>query len=111
MDKYLSILGHSYVLNLINSVSSYQVVKLEENYYIKDGPNLTLITEDIRRTNNEIFIILITCIHFEKYKDEPLEGYIEIVNSRFEKNWNEHIDSVLLNHLQNQYSLDKNKLL
>ena len=124
---YQEILCYPYVINLINVLikekqknKQYKIdiLKLENKFYIKDdNDKLYLIKEEM--SNKELFptdtnlllSILDTCVHFEIYKEKPLDSYLyqielsETIDYFSKKNIN--IDKELLKQLQFQYITNK----
>ena len=125
--NYQEILCYPYVINLINVLikekqinqqQQYKIdlVKLEDKFYIKAyNDALYLIKEDIYYNNNlvgtdmkKLLSILDTCIHFEEYKNKPLDSYLyrikheENINYKKTNNFTE-----LLKQLQFQYITNK----
>ena len=115
--NYQQILRLTYVFNLVNQLinspnsnpsNHIEIVKLENTFYIKDAKqNLYLISNEMRRNSNNIENILNTCIHFEKYKTKPIDGYIEYIKQLKLFHRNHLFDEQLLKNLQLQYTIDK----
>ena len=64
----------------------------------------------MRGTTNmqNILSILNTCIHFEKYKTKPIDGYMEFIKQlKLSAGRNFQFDERLLKYLYFQYSIDK----
>ena len=104
--NYQEILCYRYVINLIIILinSQNEIVKLEDKFYIKDSKqNLYLIQPEMSN-NNDIKQILNTCIHFEKYKNKPMESYLKLKNIQCRQRI---IDMELLKQLELQYIIDK----
>ena len=118
--NYQEILCYPYVLNLINSLikppqnhnlqhglvenSIVEIVKLDDTFYIKDTcKNLYLIQPEMIN-NNDIKVLLNTCIHFEKYKDKPMESFLKL---RYIQCRQRIMDIELLKHLELKYIIDK----
>lgn len=110
--NYQQILRLTYVFNLVNQLinspnsqpsNHIEIVKLEDTFYIKDAKkNLYLISNEMRRNFNNIENIPNTCIHFEKYKTKPIEGFIELSTIRTRNTFNIE----LLKFLYFQYSIN-----
>jgi hypothetical protein len=90
--NYQQILKITYVFNLVNQFNQFdnvrqnknnhvEIVKLEDTFYIKDANKNLYLIQNGMRNFIKIENILNTCIHFEKYKTKPMEGYSEIIKN------------------------------
>ena len=63
----------------------------------------------MRGTTNmqNILPILDTCIHFEKYKTKPIDGYMEFIKQLKLSGRDFKFNEQLLKNLYLQYSIDK----
>lgn len=88
-----------------------EIVKQNNNFYIKKNNDLIYIDENMK-TDLDIKKILNTVIFFEKYKNCPLELYIRrdtyIKELQNKEQTQDIIDYELLNNLQLQYVTNRN---
>ena len=118
--NYQQILKITYVFNLVNQFNQLdnvrrnknnhiEIVKLEDTFYIKDADKNLYLIQNGMRNFIKIENILNTCIHFEKYKTKPMEGFFEL-NMPTINIYNispNQINIELLKLLYFQYSIDK----
>ena len=113
--NYQSVLKLAYVINLIGSLvsnPSFEIINIDDTYYIKDvNKNLYIITENNMKNYRDVEIILKTCIHFEKYKDHPIDSFINIHQAALQDRgpgfFERYLNPELLKALQSQYLINK----
>ena len=114
--NFQTVIKLPYVINLIYAIlnnnsfshpdNNIDIISIDNLYYIKDyKKNLYIINEDMgNKKYSKLQQILRTCIHFEEYKEFPINSFSLIQRKSIDRG---HIDIELLKILQIQYATNK----